>query len=102
MPKTSSIRPVVSIQHWLVTDGQTDGRTEGLMMTAYTALAQRRVEKHKYNKEQNRAHINVGAKDGQTEDGRTPDRCFMMPAVNGYNEQTDDQNIRSVKSARDP
>ena len=27
MPKTGSIRPVVSIQHRLATDGQTDGRT---------------------------------------------------------------------------
>jgi len=35
MPKTSSIRPVVSIKYRLVTDGQTDGHT----MTANTALA---------------------------------------------------------------
>ena len=35
MPKTSSIRPVVSIQYRLVTDGQTDGH----VTTAYTALA---------------------------------------------------------------
>ena len=39
--KTSSIRPVVSIQRRLVTDGQTDGH----MTTAYTATAWRRAAK---------------------------------------------------------
>ena len=37
MPKTSSIRPVVSTQYRLVTDGH--------MTTAYTALAKRRAVK---------------------------------------------------------
>jgi len=46
MPKTSAIRPVVSIQHRLVTDRQTDvgtdgghGQTDRHATTAYTALA---------------------------------------------------------------
>jgi len=42
MPKTSLIRPVVSIQYWLITNGRTDGH----MTTENTALAERRaVEK---------------------------------------------------------
>jgi len=46
MPKTSLIRPVVSIQYWLVTNGRTDRRIDGHMTTENTALADRRaVEK---------------------------------------------------------
>jgi len=41
MPKTSSIRPVVSIQYRLVTDEHTDGH----MTTAYIAPAKRRAVK---------------------------------------------------------
>jgi len=41
MPKTSSIRPVVSIQYRLVKDEHTDGH----MTTAYIAPAKRRAVK---------------------------------------------------------
>jgi len=44
MPKTSSIRLVVSIQYRLVTDGRTDGHTT----TSYTALAQHRAVKTRF------------------------------------------------------
>ena len=47
--KTSSIRPAVSIQYQLVTDGRTDGWTDGHMMTAYTTLAYRRTVKTTYS-----------------------------------------------------
>ena len=39
MQKSSSVRPVVSIQYRLLTDGQTDGHAT----TVYTALALRRA-----------------------------------------------------------
>ena len=45
MPKISWIRPVVSIQYWLVMDRRTNRQTVGHMTIANTMLAQRHVVK---------------------------------------------------------
>ena len=45
MPKISWIRPVISIQYWLVMDRRTNRQTVGHMTIANTMLAQRHVVK---------------------------------------------------------
>jgi len=67
------------------TNGWTDRRThdDSIYRASIASRGKTQVQQ-RAEPQAGGAHINVGAKDGQTEDGRTPDRCFMMPAVNGY------------------